>query len=397
VTRDWTRRGVMAASVGAAAAAAAGPVTAQDTDASFDGWLDDVGNYDGSVTDATGQDVVTVEVGADGNGGTFAFAPPAVRVDPGTTVTFEWTSNTHNVLVEAQPDGGGWEGVEAIEDSGFTHEFTFETEGTYKYYCEPHLSVGMKGVVVVGGSSGGGGDGATPVPVGEPDFGGWFGEGVKGGAVGNYDGTVDVRGQDAVTVEVGADGNGGSFAFAPASLRVDPGTTVTFEWVSDTHNVLVEAQPDGGGWGGVESIENSGFTHEFTFEAEGIYKYYCEPHLSVGMKGAVVVGDVGPVQTGPSVELTGLERSILGAGIAAGLLAPVAFALVGRLASGRAAATAGPTEDAPAFEPRRTVGHDEFDPGGTLRLVLVYFGILVVMWVLMYFVEFLGNGPTVIG
>ena len=45
----------------------------------------------------------------------------------------------------------------------------------------------------------------------------------------------------------------------------------------------------------------------------------------------------------------------------------------------------------------REIGHEEYDPIGTLALVGVYFGILVVMWLFMYFVEFAGRGPTVIG
>lgn len=40
---------------------------------------------------------------------------------------------------------------------------------------------------------------------------------------------------------------------------------------------------------------------------------------------------------------------------------------------------------------------EEFDPKGTLALILAYFGILVVMWFFMYFVEFLGNDLVVIG
>ncbi|MDR5671787.1 ba3-type terminal oxidase subunit CbaD [Halalkaliarchaeum sp. AArc-CO] len=40
---------------------------------------------------------------------------------------------------------------------------------------------------------------------------------------------------------------------------------------------------------------------------------------------------------------------------------------------------------------------EEFDPKGTLALIMVYFGILVVMWFFMYFVEFLGNDLVVIG
>lgn len=45
----------------------------------------------------------------------------------------------------------------------------------------------------------------------------------------------------------------------------------------------------------------------------------------------------------------------------------------------------------------REIDHDEFDPVGTLVLIGIYFVVLLVMWAFMYFVEFLGNGPTVVG
>ena len=45
----------------------------------------------------------------------------------------------------------------------------------------------------------------------------------------------------------------------------------------------------------------------------------------------------------------------------------------------------------------REIGHDEFDPVGTAWLIAVYLLILIVMWVFVYFFEFLGRGPTVIG
>ena len=44
-----------------------------------------------------------------------------------------------------------------------------------------------------------------------------------------------------------------------------------------------------------------------------------------------------------------------------------------------------------------SVDHDAFDPVGTAALLLVYFLVVGLMWLFMYFVEFLGNGPTVIG
>lgn len=43
------------------------------------------------------------------------------------------------------------------------------------------------------------------------------------------------------------------------------------------------------------------------------------------------------------------------------------------------------------------IGHDEYDPIGTLVLIAIYFLILLVMWAFTYFVEFLGGGPTVVG
>ena len=167
--RDFLRVAGGSAAVGTAAATAT-PAAAQ---ASFDGWMSDVGNYS-EVTDATGQSEVTITVGAQGNGGAFAFGPPAVQVDPGTTIIWEWNGEggQHNVVAE---EGGEFES-ELTAEAGFTFEQTLESEGVIKYFCQPHRALGMKGVVVVGampdsgggggggGGSGGGGGGAPGVP-----------------------------------------------------------------------------------------------------------------------------------------------------------------------------------------------------------------------------------------
>jgi len=112
----------------------------------YDGWLDGVGNFDG-VVDRTGQSEVTVQVGAEGNGGNFAFDPAAVRVDAGTTVVWEWTGQgaQHNVKAE---EGAEFES-ELVTEAGFTFEQTFDGSGVVKYVCTPHRSLGMKGVVDV--------------------------------------------------------------------------------------------------------------------------------------------------------------------------------------------------------------------------------------------------------
>ena len=55
------------------------------------------------------------------------------------------------------------------------------------------------------------------------------------------------------------------------------------------------------------------------------------------------------------------------------------------------------TEEPDGTDGYRVIGHDEFDPIGTLVLIGIYFLILSLLWLFMYFVEFLGNDPTVIG
>ncbi len=148
VSRRTVLRG---ATVGAATAAAAGTASAQP---SFGGWLSDVTNYD-SVVDETGAEEVTVEVGVEANGGGFGFGPAAVQVDPGTTVVWEWTGGggQHNVVAQS----GDFES-DLVGDDGFTFEHTFEEKGVTRYYCQPHQSLGMKGVVVVGDVPETGGD-----------------------------------------------------------------------------------------------------------------------------------------------------------------------------------------------------------------------------------------------
>jgi len=133
----------------------------------FGGFLDPVGNFDGNVADARGQDTVTVAVGAQGNGGAFAFDPPAVHVDNGATVEFEWTGEGggHNVV---QDGGDTLDSGEPVANAGVNYEHTFDTDGIYNYICEPHESLGMKGSVVVGTDypteSGGGGADVPQVP-----------------------------------------------------------------------------------------------------------------------------------------------------------------------------------------------------------------------------------------
>lgn len=90
---------------------------------------------------------------------------------------------------------------------------------------------------------------------------------------------VDMTGQDAVTVAVGA---GDGFDFDPIKMNVSPGTTITWEWTGEggQHVVVFEDRNWESGYSNKE-----GHTYEKTVEKPGYYKYFCEPHLSVGMKG----------------------------------------------------------------------------------------------------------------
>ncbi|WP_323676090.1 halocyanin domain-containing protein [Halorubellus sp. PRR65] len=329
----YDRRTVMKAGLAAASTAAIGTAPAaassgsagQQADASLEDWLSNVGNFDG-IVDERGASEVTVEVGAKGNNGSYAFGPAVVRVDPGTTVVFEWTGKggSHNVVA----DDGSYES-KMQGDEGATFEQSFDDTGVSRYYCGPHEPMGMKGAVVVGDgevavpSTGGAADDAADGSgaSGERiDYDGWFEN------VGNFDGTVDRTGESEVTVTVGAEGNDGAYAFGPAAVRVDPGTTVTWEWTGagGSHNVVAD---DGGYESKMQGDE--GATFERTFESEGVSKYYCGPHEPMGMKGAVVVGSpnaaagqesAGESDSGEDLWLYGLVAGLVGA-----LFSPLLF------------------------------------------------------------------------
>ncbi|MFB6121013.1 MAG: halocyanin domain-containing protein [Halobacteriaceae archaeon] len=145
------------------------------------------------------------------------------------------------------------------------------------------------------------------------DYGGWFDN------VGNFDGTVDKRGRSEVTVRVGASGNGGPYAFDPAAVHVDPGTTVVWEWTGDgSHDVAAED-----GSFDTELVGEKGHTFSHAFESAGITKYACTPHKTMGMKGAVVVGDPS---AGGSGGLSMEDRIVAGSGLGLAGVLLAAFA-----------------------------------------------------------------------
>jgi len=123
--------------------------TASAAEFDFGGWLSETSNYDGTTVDRRGNNSVTIEVGASANGGSFGFAPPALWIDPGTEVVWEWTGSggSHNVVAES---GADFRSGDPTDEAGETFARTFEDSGIVTYFCDPHSTMGMKGAIVVG-------------------------------------------------------------------------------------------------------------------------------------------------------------------------------------------------------------------------------------------------------
>lgn len=147
-SESYTRRGLLKRSAGLAVvpaiSATAGTALAQGD--AYDGWLSDDSSFDGVTADATGMDVVEVMVGVEGNNGPNAFGPSAVLIEPDTTIRWIWTGNGfHNVVSQEDLFEN-----DVTNEEGHTYEYTFSEAGVHEYYCQPHLPVGMKGVMIVG-------------------------------------------------------------------------------------------------------------------------------------------------------------------------------------------------------------------------------------------------------
>lgn len=93
---------------------------------------------------ATAQQTPVVEMGNN------YFDPVGLHVEPGTTVGFKIAAGAHSATAyeDRIPADGAAFDSETISSGSFEH--TFETPGTYDYYCIPHKTIGMVGRIVVG-------------------------------------------------------------------------------------------------------------------------------------------------------------------------------------------------------------------------------------------------------
>ena len=191
--RDFLRTASVATGGTAAAVGASGAAAAQEGTETSTG-----------TTTATG----TATGGGGGGGEThtvdmtdqLVFDPEDITIAPGDTVVWENVGSVgHSVTAyeEQIPDGatyfasGGFDSEQAARDGypaegnipgGEAYEHTFQTTGTYEYFCIPHETVGMVGTVTVqeGGAGGGEGGGAVveevdPEEMGVPIQAHWVG------------------------------------------------------------------------------------------------------------------------------------------------------------------------------------------------------------------------------
>ena len=89
----------------------------------------------------------TIPVTVGDNG--FRFSPASVTIHPGDTVRWTWSSSGHSSTSGAPGHPSGlWDSTVLNQGAVFSH--TFNTAGSFPYYCTPHgACCGMTGVVTV--------------------------------------------------------------------------------------------------------------------------------------------------------------------------------------------------------------------------------------------------------
>ncbi|WP_432468596.1 pseudoazurin [Agarivorans sp. Z349TD_8] len=82
-------------------------------------------------------------------------------------------------------------------------------------------------------------------------------------------------------------GDAGSMVFEPAFLQAEVGDSVTFVPSQSGHFVKSYVVPEGAsGWA---SKMDQAYT--ITLDQQGLFLYYCPPHLMMGMVGLIQVGE----------------------------------------------------------------------------------------------------------
>ena len=81
------------------------------------------------------------------DGQKMVYSEDVARVNVGDTVTWVPTSKGHNVEIVAAPEGFD---IPKKSKNNKEVSITFDVPGIYYYWCTPHKSMGMIGLVIVG-------------------------------------------------------------------------------------------------------------------------------------------------------------------------------------------------------------------------------------------------------
>lgn len=104
----------------------------------------------------------TVNVDVDPSSAFHRFVPEEVNIEPGDTVRWTWRNGTHTVT-SGNPNTGESNGIfnTPLRSAPYQFSYTFNTPGSFEYFCSPHREMGMNGKVNVGPV-------ATPTPTPTP-------------------------------------------------------------------------------------------------------------------------------------------------------------------------------------------------------------------------------------
>jgi plastocyanin len=187
----------------------------------------------------------------------FAFAPRSIDITAGTTITWR---NTGAALHTVTAGDGSFDS--GLVPSGGTYQRRFATPGTYSYLCNLHPE--MTGVVRVFGAGGATPPPpppATPKPTPPP--------------VGS--GELELR----------------DFAFVPSSIRIAPGTRITWVNTGDAPHTVTDRA------GAFDSgIIARGARWSRTFSAAGTFQLICTIHPA--MRATLVVAAPGATPAPPA-------------------------------------------------------------------------------------------------
>lgn len=95
-----------------------------------------------------------------------------------------------------------------------------------------------------------------------------------------------------------------NFSFSPQSLTISVGDIVKWTNISGTHNVLANDNSFTSG-----NPAPAIWTYTHTFTSAGNFPYYCEPHLSMGMTGTIIVQNPVSVEDEFVVDQFKLEQN----------------------------------------------------------------------------------------